>query len=138
MFNAGDIEAIPAIFADEIVFSMEPLVDRQAGKAAVLASTLEIISDRWKIALSNTSAEDSTLVGEFSFTHRQPFCSGLGPLTGIAEYVVQEDKLASITYTFSEESQELLQRALGYLPEPIPAANEFTPLMDMTADDTYS
>ena len=119
-FNAGDIEAIAAIFADEIVFSMEPLVDRQAGKAAVLASTLAIISDRWKIALSNTSIEGSTLVSEISFRYPQQVCFGLGPLTGIAEYVVQEDKLASITYTFS-----------------IPTANGFTPLMDMTADDTY-
>ena len=102
-FNARDVEALSAVFADEIVFSVDG-PPHLTGKAAVLGAHLggEFPLNP-QVTLSNPSVEGNTVKGEHSWKAE----SGL-LLTGNVEIMVEDGKITSFKVTLDEESREKL------------------------------
>ena len=72
-FNAGDINALVALWADDAVFSFGPFgpggeFETSTGKAEVLKEDLESIADNAQLTFSNNSLQGNTVIGEFSLT----------------------------------------------------------------------
>ena len=124
--NAGDVRALVATYADDIVFSFGPLLggafETTTGLAEVLEDDLNSIAGYLQITLSNTSASGNIVRGGFSLIDDET--ADLGPVSGTFEAVVAAGKIKTFTATLGEESQALIQELFGPPTPPPPQAGE--------------
>ena len=120
-FNSGDLEALAAIYSDDVVFSFGPLPEGEeptfhtvTGKGEVLANDREGIGTNTQITLSNMTEDGDTARSDFSATEDETKELGLA-LTGMIEVAVQGDKLKSVTATFERYSKVECPNLMGYL-----------------------
>ena len=103
-FSTGDIEALIAIFADDLVLSFVDNtghVDSVSGKAEVRAATLRDIGNRNpQISFSNPTVQGNRFIAEHSFTSES-----VGIITGTMEIVVEEGLIASIKVTIHQSPE---------------------------------
>ena len=126
--SAGDIEAQVALFADDAVYAVlppspdmpEPIVGteairvRRAGIAAVNAeSTTEITQVDGNIVTTLSRYTDDDLKS-----------MGLDYIEGVEEYVIEDGKITSYTWTMTEESLAEFMAAMP--PETMPESGGTT------------
>ena len=134
--NAGDVDALVAIWADDAIFSFGPFgpageFQTRTSKAEVLQSDLDSIADNARLTLSNSSLQGNTVIGEFSITDDDTASFGI-PFNGTFEAVAEAGTIKSLTATLSEETQAAFAELFGPPPGPPPQAGEVT----FTAFDT--
>jgi plastocyanin/ketosteroid isomerase-like protein len=118
-YNAGDLTALASTYyTEDTVFSFGPVgpageFDTVSGIAQVLASDAESIAGNEQVTISNVTAEGDTARGNFSLTNDGLLQSGLAPITGTFELVARDGKIASITATADEASQQKMAAAMG-------------------------
>ena len=120
--NAGDLEAQIALFADDAVYAIlppppdmpEPIVGtdairaRRAGVAAVNGeSSTEITQVDGNIVTTLSRYSDDGIKS-----------MGLDYIEGVEEYVIEDGKITSYTWTMTDESLAKLQAAMP--PETLP------------------
>ena len=103
-YNAGDVGAFAAIFADDIVLDFEPAGVRITGKLAVLSEQALEVAGNPQVSFSNPRVEGNTFTADHSF-QGEPV-DEQHHLTGTMEIVVEAGKIVSITVTLDEESQK--------------------------------
>ena len=101
--NSNDFDGLAAIYADDIVFTMElgpgGAVTTLRGKETVLDSDREAAADGRQLFFAKTTVEGSTATGDVSMTS-----GSAPPLTGTAEIVVEGGLIASFYVTVDSES----------------------------------
>ena len=113
--NAGDIDALREIYAEDVVFTLanspngpagEPTTDSYSGIETVIAAHSQSFGDNAKITLSDTGVVGNAFTGVFSYTDDGFDAGGIGPLTGTWETVVQGGEVTSVTMTFDKGTYE--------------------------------
>jgi ketosteroid isomerase-like protein len=115
-FNAGDIEASLAYFSEDVAVKLngappgEP--DAYHGKAEARAWLQRLRTQHFEIREELMAAEGNTLrVRALSWSDATRLL-GVAPLEATEVYVVQDGKIAHLTWTISPESAARLQAAL--------------------------
>ena len=107
-YNAGDIEAFAAIFAEDIVLDFEPgLGPPLTGKLAVLREQADEVAGNPQISFSNPMVERNTFTAEHSYQGVPR--DEQHHLIATMEIVVAEGRITSITVTLDEESLKKIQ-----------------------------
>lgn len=91
-FNSADIDALVALYADDVVFLIEGLSEF-TGKAAVLGEVLDVIASGGKLAISNTTVEGNIVKGDSSISIDGTL------FTGTVELEVEEGKITRSKFT---------------------------------------
>ena len=107
--NSGDVVGAMAFIAENIVFDSggEPA----EGKAAVQAMFEELIADDFRIEQEVTGFDGRT-VTSYTTTWGAGMPPQVEPLKANEKYVIEEGKIASITWTPTEESAAKLAAAM--------------------------
>ena len=125
-FNAGDVEALRDIYADDVVFTLgnlpygptgQPITDSHVGKGAVIDENLQSIAANARITLSDADVVGNALRGGFSYTDDDKIGS-LGPLTDTLETVVLSGEITSVTMTFDGETYQRWKAVIAPVPVP--------------------
>ena len=128
-FNAGDIEALRGIYADDVVFTLgnlpygpagQPITDSYTGEVAVISEHLQSIEANAKITLSDTSVVGDALTGRFSYTDDSSDLGDNSPLTGAWVTVVEDGQITSLTMTFDEGTYEKWKTAVATASASLP------------------
>ena len=128
-FNAGDVEMLRGLYADDVVFTLgnlpygpggQPTTDSYTGKGAVIAEHFQSVEANARITLANTNVEGNTLRGEFSYGDDRSDLDGIQPLTGAWETVVEDGKITSLTMTFDDETHQKWKTAVALASTPLP------------------
>lgn len=126
--NAGDIEAQVAFFADDAVYAVlppppdmpEPIVGTEAIRArrgGIAAVNAESITEITQV--------DGNIVTTLSrYTDDDLKSMGLDYIEGVEEYVIEDGKITSYTWTMTEES--LAEYMAAMPPETMPESGGTT------------
>ena len=129
-FNAGDVEGLARIYAEDAVFTLgnlpfgpdgQPVNDSYNGRGEALGAHQQSIDANAKIELLDASVEANTLTGRFSYTDEQFVIPG--PLTGTLVTVVEQGRITSLTMTFDEDTYGRWKASLA------PASTSLLPIV---------
>lgn len=121
-FNAGDIDAALALYADDVVIKLVPPIppdspDTYTGKAELRAWFEGLVAVNWKGELEILQVEGDTVTTKSQTWADPTRALGVAPLEATLVYAVQDGKIKGWTWTLSDESLAKLQVAMAALPE---------------------
>ena len=130
-FNAGDIEALVPLYADDVVFSYGPFLfggedefDTFTGKLEVMADEFQSIADHAQITFSGLTIVDDTVKGELSYV--DDFVATIGVLTGTLEVTLGGGRITNLELRFDEATQQRFAARFTAPAGPPPQPGEVT------------
>ncbi|MFB0538058.1 MAG: nuclear transport factor 2 family protein [Anaerolineae bacterium] len=120
--NAGDIDAVVALYADDLVVKLVPPIppdspDTYTGKAELRAWFEELVAVNFKMEVEILQVEGDTVTTKCRTWMDPTRQMGVAPLEATLVYTVQDGKIKGWTWTASDESLAKLQAAMAALPE---------------------
>ena len=117
--SAGDVDASLATFADDAVVSilLPGAPETYTGKKEIRAWLESLAAGHWEGALEILHVEGDTVATRLTSSMDPTRALGVAPLVGTDVYIVQEGKIASYTWTPTQETAAKLQAAMGSPPE---------------------
>lgn len=120
--KAGDLEAQIALFADDAVYSILPpppdMPGPIVGKDAIRARRAGLATLNAESITEITGVDGNTVTTLSRYTDDELRSLGLEFIEGIEEYVIQDGKITSYTWTMTDESLAELMAAMP--PEAMP------------------
>lgn len=147
--NAGDVDAAMALMADDAVFTIDFAgnLELHSGSDEIRALYAELIAGNFRIEATPESIEGNTVT-----TMTKTWGDGVpgdGPNTAVEVYFIEDGKIASITWTPTEETiakyQAMMAEAAAYQvtitfdgdqcayngPDSLPAGESVTFILDV-------
>jgi hypothetical protein len=116
--NAQDLEAALALFADDAVItsvSPEPFT----GKAEIQGWLEGMIADNFQLTPEILEVNENQVIERDTMTMDSMSFYGIEPLTGTSVVIVESGKIASLNFSFSDETLADMQAAPFVAPEDI-------------------
>lgn len=126
--NARDVDAVMVLVADDAVFRIVPSTLLQStgiftGKDEIRRWVQGVADDNIRVEVESRRVEGEKITTSVEVYLDSFLALGIYPLVGSAEYFVQDSKLKSVTFTFSQESLSKQQKALAVL-QPVAALRD--------------
>jgi ketosteroid isomerase-like protein len=116
--NAGDLEQALALFAeDAVVTSVSPEPFR--GKTQIQGWLEGMIADDFELQAEIAEVSGNKVVEQDTMTMDSMSFFGIEPLTGTSELVVENGKIQTLNFSFSEETLDDMQSAPFVAPEEL-------------------
>jgi len=117
--SAGDVDASLATFADDAVVSilLPGAPETYTGKKEIRAWLESLAAGHWEGAVEILHVEGNTVATRLTSSMDPTRALGVAPLVGTDVYIVHEGKIASYTWTPTQETAAKLQAAMGSPPE---------------------
>ncbi|MFQ5594963.1 MAG: nuclear transport factor 2 family protein [Anaerolineae bacterium] len=116
--NAGDVEAALALFADDAVVDTGSPASPYTGKEAIRAWLEGMVATNFQIEIEILQVEGDIVTERDRFSDDDLRNLGIAPLEGISKITVQDGKVTSLIFAFTDESLAKLQAAMA--PESMP------------------
>lgn len=117
--SAGDVAASLATFADDAVVNIliPGAPETYTGVEEIRPWLEGLVAQNWEGQVEILKVEGDTVTSRLTSYMDPTRALGIAPLTGMEEYVVQDGKITSYTWTPTEETVAKLQAAMAALPE---------------------
>ena len=110
--NAKDLEGALSLFADDaVVTSVSP--EPFNGKAEIQGWLEEMFADNFHLEAGIVEVNENVVIGHDTMTMDSMSFYGIDELTGTSEITVEEGKIKTINFSFSDETLADLAHALG-------------------------
>lgn len=120
-WNAGDVEALKALFADEAVVYFPDWDETITGREQIDAWIEALAASNFEIQPESTEVEGNTVTVVAKVWADESRAMGIAPLVTTDVYTVQDGLITSQTSTLSEESAAKLMAAMADMePETMP------------------
>ena len=116
-FNAGDVDAIAAFYADDAVVRFPDENETLTGAEEIRPWIEELAAMDFAIEATSIQVENDTVTVAIKTWADPTRELGIAPLEGTDVYIVKDGKIASQTSAYTEESNAKIQAALATLPE---------------------
>jgi len=118
-FNAGDVDAVLALLADDAVVNLEVpgAPETYTGLEEIRAWVEDLVAQHWEGEFEILQVEGDTVTSRLTSYADFSRALGIAPLVGTEVYTVQDGKIKGFTWTPTEESAAKLQAAMAALPE---------------------
>jgi hypothetical protein len=116
-FNAGDVEAIAAFYADDAVVRFPDENETLTGAEEIRPWIEELGAMNFAIEATSIQVEGDTVTVAIRTWADPSRALGIAPLEATDVYIVKDGKIVSQTSTYTEESLAKLMAALAALPE---------------------
>jgi hypothetical protein len=116
-FNAGDVDAIAAFYADDAVIRFPDENETLTSAEEIRALIEELAAMNFAIEATSIQVEGDTVTVAIRTWADPTRALGIAPLEATDVYIVKDGKIASQTSTYTEESLAKLMTALAALPE---------------------
>jgi ketosteroid isomerase-like protein len=120
--NAGDVDAAMGLVADDVIFTMTMLGEDEVltGAAEVKGLFEELVANDFQIQIEPLQVEGDTVTTK-TLTWGGGMPPGVAPMVAEETYVIQDEKIKSITWVASEESNAKWLAAVEAMePETMP------------------
>jgi hypothetical protein len=116
-WNAGDADALKALFADDAVAYFPDWGDTETGAEEIGAWIEDLVAANFIIEPESIEVEGDTVTVVAKVWADPTRALGIAPLVTTDVYTVQGGKITSQTSTLTEESSAKLMAAMAALPE---------------------
>jgi len=116
-FNAGDVDAIAAFYADDAIVRFPDDDETLTGAEEIRPWIEELVAMNFAIEATSLQVEGDIATVAIRTWADPTRALGIAPLEATDVYIVKDGKIASQTSTFTEESLAKLMAALAALPE---------------------
>lgn len=116
-FNAGDVDALAALYADDAVVEFPDWGDTYTGAEEVDAWVEELVASHFAVEIETLQVDGDTVTARIKAWADPSRALGIAPLISIDVYTVADGKITSQTSTLTDESAEKLQAAMAALPQ---------------------
>ncbi len=117
-FNAGDVNAIAALYADDAVVRFPDDDETLTGAEEIHPWIEWLVGVNFAIEAVNVQVEGDTVTLAIRTWADPTRELGIAPLEGTDVYIVKDGKITSQVSTFTAESNAKIQAALAALPPP--------------------
>jgi len=116
-WNAGDVDALKALFADDAVAYFPDWGDTETGAEEIGAWIEDLVAANFVIEPESIEVEGDTVTVVAKVWADPSRTLGIAPLVTMDVYTVQGGQITSQTSTLTEESSAKLMAAMAALPE---------------------
>ena len=116
-WNAGDVDALKALFADDAVAYFPDWGDTETGAEEIGAWIEDLVAANFVIEPESIEVEGDTVTVVAKVWADPTRALGIAPLVTTDVYTVQDGQITSQTSTLTEESSAKLMAAMAALPE---------------------
>jgi hypothetical protein len=116
-WNAGDVDALKALFADDAVAYFPDWGDTETGAEEIGAWIEDLVAANFVIEPESIEVEGDTVTVVAKVWADPSRALGIAPLVTMDVYTVQGGQITSQTSTLTEESSAKLMAAMAALPE---------------------
>jgi len=116
-WNAGDVDALKALFADDAVAYFPDWGDTETGAEEIGAWIEDLVAANFVIEPESIEVEGDTVTVVAKVWADPTRALGIAPLVTTDVYTVQGGQITSQTSTLTEESSAKLMAAMAALPE---------------------
>jgi hypothetical protein len=116
-FNAGDVDAIAVLYADDAAVRFPDDDETLTGAEEIHPWIEWLVAVNFVIEAESVQVEGDTVTVAIRTWADPSRELGMAPLEGTDVYIVKDGKIASQTSTYTEESNAKIQAALATLPE---------------------
>jgi hypothetical protein len=116
--NAQDLEGALTLFADDaVVTSVSP--EPFSGKAEIQGWLEEMFADNFQLEAEFVEVNDNVVIGRDTMTMDSMKFFGIDTLTGTSEVTVEDGKIKTLNFNWSDETLVDLQAAPFVAPEDL-------------------
>jgi ketosteroid isomerase-like protein len=112
-FNAGDVHAVKALYADDAVVHFPDWDETNTGAEEIHPWVEALVADNFAVEVKSLQVEGDTVTATFSAWADPSRGLGIAPLAATDVYTVKDGKIASQTSTLTEESSAKLMAAMA-------------------------
>jgi len=116
-WNAGDVDTLKALFADDAVAYFPDWGDTETGAEEIGAWIEDLVAANFVIKPESIEVEGDTVTVVAKVWADSTRALGIAPLVTTDVYTIQGSQITSQTSTLTEESSAKLMAAMAALPE---------------------
>ena len=116
-FNAGDVDAVKALYADDAVVHFPDWDETYTGAEEIHPWVEELVAASFAVEVESLQVEEDTITATISAWADPSRELDIAPLVSTDVCTVKDGRIASQTSTLTEESQAKLMAAMAALPE---------------------
>ena len=116
-FNAGDVHAVKALYADDAVVHFPDWDETYTGAEEIHPWVEALVADNFAVEVESLQVEEDTITATISAWADPSRELDIAPLVSTDVCTVKDGRIASQTSTLTEESQAKLMAAMAALPE---------------------